>query len=140
MSFNTIYLLPVAKEPVDNFVNDIVENDNEQADEPRFFNILDGLTEHRAERAQILLKNLYSEDLVHIDIEKIPAFLRIDGDISKKRQQLIEFHNQYQTLDMTDMDREVKQHLNRQVQAVSKEFKTHKDNVTKLLKEGELTN
>lgn len=29
-------------------------------------NILDGLTEHRAERVGILLKNLANEDLVHI--------------------------------------------------------------------------
>lgn len=132
-----LYLMLTEREP--DYGNDNIEVE-EAGEEKRFFNILDGLTEHRADRAQILLRNLYSEDLVHIDNEKIPAFLRIDKDIVKKREQLREFHNQYQVLDMTDMDREIKQHLNRQVQAVSKEFKMHKDNVTNLLKEGELTN
>lgn len=43
--------------------------------------ILDGLTDHRAERAHILLRNLPQEDLVHIDDRKVPAFLRIDKDV-----------------------------------------------------------
>jgi hypothetical protein len=30
------------------------------------------------------LKNLPNEDLVHIENEKIPAFLRIDADIGTK--------------------------------------------------------
>lgn len=47
--------------------------------------ILDGLTEDRAERAQVLLKNLGNEDLVHILPEKIPAFLRIDKEIQNKK-------------------------------------------------------
>lgn len=43
--------------------------------------ILDDLPENRGERAQVLIKNLPSEDLVHIVPEKIPAFLRIDKDV-----------------------------------------------------------
>ena len=54
--------------------------------------ILDGLTEHRADRCHILLKNLPNEDLVHIEKEKIPAFLRIDGDVKTKTKTLKEFH------------------------------------------------
>ena len=50
-------------------------------EDTKYFNILDGITEHRADRAQILLKNLPNEDLVHVDPRKIPAFLRIDKDI-----------------------------------------------------------
>ena len=50
--------------------------------------ILDGLTEHRADRAHILIRNLPNEDLVHIDDDKIPAFLRIDNDVKNKREQL----------------------------------------------------
>lgn len=60
----------------------------EDGDSPRYqkkVSILDGLTEHRADRVGILLSNLPQEDLVHIVEKKIPAFLRIDNDIKKKR-------------------------------------------------------
>ena len=43
--------------------------------------VLDNLPDNRGERAQVLLKNLPSEDLVHIVPEKIPAILRIDKDV-----------------------------------------------------------
>ena len=46
--------------------------------------MLDGLTEHRADRVGILLQNLPQEDLVHIVNKKMPAFLRIDKDIKRK--------------------------------------------------------
>lgn len=52
-----------------------------EEEEKKYKNVLDGLTEHRSDRAGKLLRNLPNEDLVHIDPRKIPAFLRIDGDI-----------------------------------------------------------
>ena len=55
-----------------------------EEEEKKYKNVLDGLTEHRSDRAQKLLRNLPNEDLVHIDPRKIPAFLRIDADIKKK--------------------------------------------------------
>ena len=54
--------------------------------------ILDDLPEHRVERCHALLKNLPSEDLVHIVPEKIPAFLRIDRDVKNKRDLLNDFY------------------------------------------------
>jgi hypothetical protein len=57
------------------------QNTNPNVTTQKITSILDGLTEDRAERAQILLRNLSNEDLVHILPEKIPAFLRIDKEI-----------------------------------------------------------
>jgi hypothetical protein len=54
--------------------------------------VLDDLPEHRGERAQVLLKNLPGEDLVHIVPEKIPAFLRVDKDVKNKRELLYDFY------------------------------------------------
>jgi hypothetical protein len=47
---------------------------------------MEGLTEHRSDRALILLNNLSKEDLVQIQYEKIPAFLRIDNDVKKRQE------------------------------------------------------
>ena len=54
--------------------------------------VLDDLPEHRGDRAQVLLKNLPGEDLVHIVPEKIPAFLRVDKDVKNKRELLYDFY------------------------------------------------
>lgn len=90
-------------------------NANGQAyDQPglkKTHSILDGLTEHRADRCHILLRNLPNEDLVHIENEKIPAFLRIDGDIQSKKKMLKEFHQNYMNFNIEGLDREVKHRL-----------------------------
>ena len=60
----------------------------EEPGSPRYqkvVSVLDGLTEHRADRVGILINNLPQEDLVHIIKKKLPAFLRIDKDIQRKR-------------------------------------------------------
>lgn len=73
----------------DQFINDQIDEDSKLMGEhittKKVTSILDGLTEDRAERAQVLLKNLGNEDLVHILPEKIPAFLRIDKEIQNKK-------------------------------------------------------
>lgn len=73
--------------------------------------ILDDLPEHRVERCHILLKNLPSEDLVHIVPEKIPAFLRIDRDVKNKRELLQDFYRQYQEFDIEFLEKDVKKRL-----------------------------
>ena len=84
-------------------------------EEKKYKNILDNLTEHRADRAQKLLKNLPNEDLVHIDPRKIPAFLRIDNDIQKKQEALKKCHQDYMEFNIDDLSREVALHLKNQV-------------------------
>lgn len=69
--------------------------------------ILDGLTDHRAERAHILLRNLPNEDLVHVDDKKVPAFLRIDKDVKARRAQLQEFHEAYQRFNIAELEKGV---------------------------------
>ena len=68
----------------------------EEPSSPRYekqISILDGLTEHRADRVGLLIANLPQEDLVHIVNKKMPAFLRIDKDIQRKRDELKDFHD-----------------------------------------------
>ena len=77
----------------------------------KIMSILDGLTENRAERAQILLKNLSNEDLVHILPEKIPAFLRVDKEIQNKKQLLWDFYKQYQDFNIEYLDKDVRNRL-----------------------------
>ena len=113
----------------DQFINDQIDEDSRlqgQIDQSDYINntqqqanvttqkitsILDGLTEDRAERAQILLKNLSNEDLVHILPEKIPAFLRIDKDIQNKKQLLFDFYQQYQNFNIEYLDKDVRNRL-----------------------------
>lgn len=38
--------------------------------------------------------------MVHIIQKKIPAFMRIDKDIKRKRDELADFHNQYMDYDI----------------------------------------
>lgn len=78
-------------------------------------NILDGLTEHRSDRAQILLKNLKNEDLVHIDPDKIPAFLRIDKDIQNKFEALSQNHTQYMDFNIEDLRKDITTTLDREI-------------------------
>ena len=102
--------------------------------------ILDGLTDHRAERCHILLRNLPNEDLVHIENEKIPAFLRIDGDIQAKKKMLKEFHGNYMNFNIEGLDREVKNRLAQQIAIASEDYKMHKDQVDSLLRQGDDSN
>ena len=79
------------------------EQDEPRQEEPKYQkqrSILDGLTEHRADRCAVLLQNLPNEDLVHIISKKLPAFLRIDNDVKRKRAELTEFHDQYMEYDI----------------------------------------
>ena len=98
--------------------------------------ILDGLTEHRADRCHILLKNLPNEDLVHIEKEKIPAFLRIDGDVKVKTNMLKEFHHNYMNFNIEGLDRDVKNRLAGQIELASEDYKLHNDQVNNLLRQG----
>lgn len=88
-------------------------------------NILDGLTDHRAERVAILMKNLANEDLVHIEQEKVPAFLRIDLDVQRKRELVHDLHDQYMNYDIDEMAKKTKRDLNTALIDAGAEFKTH---------------
>lgn len=82
----------------DQFIQDqqAQEQDGRNGQEPTYQkqqSVLDGLTEHRADRCAVLLQNLPNEDLVHIINKKLPAFLRIDNDVKRKRAELSSFHD-----------------------------------------------
>ena len=115
-------------------------NGVDQSKFKRHQSILDGLTDNRAERCQILLKNLQNEDLVHIEKEKIPAFLRIDADIGTKQKMLKEFHQNYMNFNIESMDREVRDRLVQLIDQASEEYRVHKEQVDNLLIQGEKTN
>jgi len=102
--------------------------------------ILDGLTEHRADRCHILLRNLPNEDLVHIEHDKIPAFLRIDGDVLTKTKTLKEFHQNYMNFNIESLDRDVKNRLAQNIEKASEEYALHKEQVNNLLKQGDDSN
>lgn len=93
--------------------SDYVNNTQSQVNvtTQKITSILDGLTEDRAERAHILLKNLSKEDLVHILPEKIPAFLRIDKEIQNKKQLLWDFYKQYQDFNIEYLEKDVRNRL-----------------------------
>ena len=82
------------------------------------------------------MKNLPNEDLVHIEGEKIPAFLRIDGDIQTKRKMLKDHHQGYMNFNIEGLDRDVKNRLSQQIAMASEDYKMHKDQVDNLLKQG----
>lgn len=96
-------------------------------------NILDGLTEHRSDRAQILLKNLKNEDLVHIDPDKIPAFLRIDKDIKTKQEALALNHASYMQFNIDELRNEISSTLDSEIKVVSRDFDTHNQSVDQQL-------
>ena len=73
----------------------------------------------------ILLKNLPSEDLIHIQDKKVPAFLRIDKDVKNGREKLFELHDEYMSFDASELDRDVKQNLVNRIQEASVEFEAH---------------
>ena len=102
--------------------------------------ILDGLTEHRADRVQILLANLPNEDLVHIVKDKIPAFLRIQKDVQAKREHLDYLYRQYQEYDIADMDEELRAKLQNMIQTASADFDQHQETVGGLLAKANKTN
>ena len=125
--------------------------DQEDADDQQYGNkeghgvekkqsILDGLTQHRAERCHILLRNLPNEDLVHIEKEKIPAFLRIDADILTKTKMLKEFHQSYMNFNIESLDRDVRNRLKQNIAQASEDYSLHKDQVNNLLKQGDESN
>jgi hypothetical protein len=89
--------------------------------------ILDKLTDHRADRASILLKNLPNEDLVHIVAAKIPAFLRIDGDVRRRREQLAAFYAQYQDFDVNHLDGEIKAKLQMAMREAGLDYDAHQE-------------
>jgi hypothetical protein len=83
------------------------------------------LPENRVHRLAILLKNLPSEDLVHIQDRKVPAFLRIDKDVMNGRERLHELHDEYMSFDTAELHSEVKQNLVNRIQEASVEFDAH---------------
>ena len=87
------------------------------------------MTEHRADRCHVLLRNLPNEDLVHIESEKIPAFLRIDGDIKTKNKMLKEFHANYMNFNIESLDLDVRNRLAQNIDKASEDYKIHKDQV-----------
>lgn len=112
------------QEDMDQFLQDQEENDNAALMNGNYDgyddtiggvqkkrSVLDDLPEHRVERCHVLLKNLPSEDLVHIVPEKIPAFLRIDRDVKNKRELLYDFYRQYQEFDIEYLEKDVKKRL-----------------------------
>lgn len=71
------------------------------------------------------MKNLPNEDLVHIENEKIPAFIRIDSDCIRKRELVHEFHDQYMNYDIDEMAKKTKRDLQTSLIEAGAEFKTH---------------
>lgn len=99
------------------------EEDQEQpAEEPQQKKKIGLLPENRQERLAILLKNLPNEDLVHVNENKIPAFLRIDKDVKNNRAKLHELQTMYMDFNIADLDKEVKQSLANKITEVSKDF------------------
>ena len=62
-----------------------------------------------------MLRNLPNEDLVHVEKEKIPAFLRIDADILTKTKMLKEFHQNYMNFNIESLDRDVRNRLKQNI-------------------------
>jgi hypothetical protein len=71
------------------------------------------------------MKNLANEDLTHIEDNKVPAFLRIDTDVIRKRELLSEFHDQYMNYDIEEMAKHTKVDLKNRLIEAGAEFKTH---------------
>jgi hypothetical protein len=69
---------------------------------------LNHLTEDRAQRVEVLLKNLPTEDVSHVDQRKIPFFLRIDKDVEGLREKLDDYHHAFMEFDIATLDSEVK--------------------------------
>lgn len=75
-----------------------------------------------------MLANLPQEDLVHIINKKLPAFLRIDKDIQRKRGDLREFHDQYMEYDIErNMDQEVRENMSKKVAEASQDYYDHQE-------------
>lgn len=87
-----------------------------------------------------MLKNLPNEDLVHIEKEKIPAFLRIDADIQTKTKMLKDFHQSYMNFNIESLDREVRNRLKQSIAQASEDYQLHKDQVNNLLRQGDDSN
>lgn len=77
---------------------------------------------------------------MHIEKDKIPAFLRIDGDVKKKTQMLKEFHKNYMEFNIESLDRDVRNRLAQQIELASEDYKVHKEQVNNLLKQGDDSN
>jgi hypothetical protein len=52
---------------------------------------------------------------VHVEKEKIPAFLRIDADILTKTKMLKEFHQNYMNFNIESLDRDVRNRLKQNI-------------------------
>ena len=74
-----------------------------------------------------MLKNLPNEDLVHIEKDKIPAFLRIDADIMTKNKMLKEYHTNYMNFNIESLDRDVRNRLKQNIAQASEDYQLHKD-------------
>ena len=81
-----------------------------------------------------------NEDLVHVEKDKIPAFLRIDGDVRKKTLMLKEFHKNYMEFNIESLDCDVRNRLAQQIELASEDYKVHKEQVNNLLKQGDDSN
>ena len=77
---------------------------------------------------------------MHIEKDKIPAFLRIDGDIKTKTNNLKDFHKNYMNFNIESLDKDVKSRLAQQIELASEDYKVHKDQVNNLLKQGDDSN
>lgn len=78
--------------------------------------------------------------MVHIEKDKVPAFLRIDGDIKMKTKTLKEFHHNYMNFNIEGLDRDVRYRLGKNIEEASEDYKMHNDQVNGLLKQGGETN
>jgi len=57
---------------------------------------------------------------VHIIDKKLPAFLRIDNDVKKKRAELTEFHDQYMEYDIElNMNQGVRENMSARIAEAS---------------------
>ena len=71
----------------------------------------------------------------------MPAFLRIDKDIKRKRDELATFHSQYMEYDIErNMDQEVRETMSKRVAEASQDFYDHQEKTQVLLGQGQQTN
>ena len=81
-----------------------------------------------------------NEDLIFLEKEKIPAFLRIDGDIKAKTKMLNELHKNYMNFNIESLDRDVRNRLAQSIKKASEDYKLHNDQVNNLLQQGDASN
>ena len=80
------------------------------------------------------MNNLPNEDLVHIINKKLPAFLRIDNDVKRKRAELSAFHDQYMEYDIElHMNQGVRENMSQRIAEASQDFYAHQERTGVLL-------